>query len=93
MQDKYESLNVTVFATDNSSQDISLSSLKLHLASGYILEEAFASVDGYILDGHFYGTVYLKDTVHYLEPKGRTSNDMHIFGDGLKTLLTRSLFI
>ena len=40
----FDLLNVTVFSHDNNSQDLSLASLDLHLASGYVLEEAFASV-------------------------------------------------
>lgn len=91
--DKFSLLNVTVFSRDNNSQDISLSSLDLNLATGYVLEETFASVSGFILDGHFYGTVFLKDAVHFLEPLGRQSRDMHIFGDGLKTLLRRFDFL
>ena len=55
-------LNVTVFSRDNNSQEIPLTSLDLHLASGYVLEENFASVSGFILEGHFYGTVFLKVT-------------------------------
>ena len=31
-----------------------------------------------------------EDAVHFLEPMGRESKDMHVFGDGLKTLLRRS---
>lgn len=31
----------------------------------------------------------MKDSVHYLEPHGRKSKDMQIFGDGLMTLLHR----
>ncbi len=85
----YGLLNVTVFNRDNNSQDISLASLNLHLASGYVLEETFASVSGFILDGHFYGSVFLKDAVHFLEPLGRDSRDMHILADGHKTLLRR----
>ena len=42
---------------------------------------------GYILDDHFYGTVFMRDSVHYLEPHQRKSRDMNIFGDGLQTLL------
>ncbi len=49
--------------------------------------EDFTSVTGFLIDDHFYGTVYMRDTVHYLEPHNRKSRDMHIFGDGLKTLL------
>ena len=88
--DQFDLLNVTVFKHDNNSLDVSLSALDLHLVSGYVLEESFASASGFILDGHFYGTVFLKDAVHFLEPMGRESRDMHIFGDGLKTLLRRS---
>ena len=84
---------MTVFNHDNNSQEVSLTSLDLHLVTGYILEETFASTSGFILDGHFYGTVFLKDAVHFLEPMGRESRDMHIFGDGLKTLLRRSEMI
>ena len=85
----FDLLNVTVFSHDNNSEDLSLASLDLHLASGYVLEEAFASVSGFILDGHFYGTLFLKDAVHFLEPMGRETKDMHILGDGLRTLLRR----
>ena len=85
----FDLLNVTVFRHDNNSEDLSLASLNLHLATGYILEETFASVSGFILDGHFYGTLFLKDAVHFLEPMGRESKDMHILGDGLRTLLRR----
>ena len=85
----FDLLNVTVFSHDNNSQDLSLASLDLHLASGYVLEEAFASVSGFILDGHFYGTLFLKDAVQFLEPMGRETKDMHILGDGLRTLLRR----
>ena len=35
---------------------------------------------------------FCKDAVHFLEPMGRESRDMHIFGDGLKTLLRRSVY-
>jgi len=49
--------------------------------------EDFTSVSGFLMDDHFYGTVYMRDTVHYLEPHNRKSRDMRIFGDGLKTLL------
>ena len=35
---------------------------------------------------------FFKDAVHFLEPMGRESRDMHIFGDGLKTLLRRSVY-
>ena len=62
----FDLLNVTVFSHDNNSQDLSLASLDLHLASGYVLEEAFASVSGFILDGHFYGTLFLKDAALYI---------------------------
>ena len=55
-----ELLNVTIFRRDNVSEDVSLSSLDLPLASGYVLEEEFGSVSGFILDGHFYGTVFVK---------------------------------
>ncbi len=53
--------------------------------------EDFTSVTGFLMDDHFYGTVYMRDTVHYLEPHNRKSRDMHIFGDGLKTLLHKSV--
>ena len=85
----FDLLNVTVFSHDNNSQDLSLASLDLHLASGYVLEEAFASVSGFILDGHFYSTLFLKDAVHFYEPMGRETKDMHILEDGLRTLLRR----
>lgn len=78
--DNFHRLNVTVFNKDNSSQEIPLNSLDIQLAEGYILEETFASVNGFILDGHFYGTVFLKDAVHFLEPLGRQSRDLHILG-------------
>ena len=70
---KFDRVNVTIFTHDNVSQDVSLSSLDLPLAWGYVLEEEFASVSGFILDGHFYGTVFLKDAVHFLEPMGHAS--------------------
>ncbi|CAB4060651.1 ADAM10 [Lepeophtheirus salmonis] len=41
------------------------------------------------MDNHFYGTVIMRDTVHYLEPHRRKSRDMHILGNGRKTLLHR----
>ena len=69
----FDRVNVTIFTHDNVSQDVSLSSLDLPLAWGYVLEEEFASVSGFILDGHFYGTVFLKDAVHFLEPMGHAS--------------------
>ena len=78
---------MTVFGKDNSSNDISISTLNIFFASGHILGEDYGSVSGYVLDNNFYGTVFLKDSVHYLEPHDRKSRDMHIFGDGLKTLL------
>ena len=53
-------LNVTVFSHDNNSLEIPLTSLDLRMVSGYVLEETFASVSGFILEGHFYGTVFLK---------------------------------
>ena len=53
------------------------------------VSEPFASASGYIFENSFYGTVYMKDTVHYLEPHKRKSRDLRIFGDGLKTLLHR----
>ena len=62
----YSSLNVTVFGKDNSSADVSISTLGISFASGHIVGEDYGSVTGYIMDGHFYGTVYLKDSVHYL---------------------------
>ena len=56
-------------------------------ASGFVVGEDFTSVSGFLMEDNFYGTVYMRDTVHYLEPHNRKSRDMHIFGDGLKTLL------
>lgn len=89
VSEKFERLNVTIFNKDNVSAEISLSSLDLRLASGYVLEEDFATASGFILDGHFYGTVFLKDAVHFLEPLGKKSRDLHIFGEGLTTLIRR----
>ena len=51
--------------------------------------ETYASVSGYVFENRFYGTVYLKDSVHYLEPHNRKSRDLRIFGNGLKTLIHR----
>ena len=39
---KFQLLNVTIFTRDNVSEDVSLSSLDLPLAWGYVLEEEFA---------------------------------------------------
>lgn len=89
VSEKFDRLNVTVFSKDNVSMEISLSSLDLHLASGYVLEEDYGTASGFILDGHFYGTVFLKDAVHFLEPMGKKSRDLHIFGQGLTTLIRR----
>ena len=54
--------------------------------------EDFTSASGFLMDEHFYGTVYMRDAVHYLEPHERKSKDLHIFGDGLKTLLHKYYF-
>ena len=51
--------------------------------------ETYASVSGYVFENRFYGTVYMKDSVHYLEPHNRKSRDLRIFGNGLKTLIHR----
>ena len=82
-------MNVTLFGANNSSRDIPIQSLNLHYVSGFVIGEKFSSVSGFLMDQHFYGTVYMKDAVHYLEPHDRKSKDLHIFGDGLKTLLHR----
>jgi len=98
----WQNLNVTIFGERNSSEDISVDTLNLNYATGFVLsthrslnyppiirdlEEDFTSVSGFLMEDHFYGTVYMRDTVHYLEPHDRKSRDMHIFGEGLKTLL------
>ena len=53
----------------------------------YALGLSQTSATGFLMDDHFYGTVYMREAVHYLEPHQRKSKDLHIFGDGLKTLL------
>ena len=42
----YPSLNVTVFDRDNSSTDISITTLDLYFAAGHIIGENFGSVSG-----------------------------------------------
>ena len=59
----------------------------LYYASGYVIGEDFTSASGFLIDDNFFGTVYMREAVHYLEPRGRQSKDLRIFGDGLKTLL------
>ncbi len=80
---------MTIFGARNSSEDLAIAALSpaLRYATGFVAGEDFTSVTGFLMDDHFYGTVYMRDTVHYLEPHNRKSRDMHIFGDGLKTLL------
>ena len=51
----------------------------------------FTSASGFLIDDNFFGTVYMREAVHYLEPRGRQSKDLRIFGDGLKTLLHKSV--
>ena len=57
--------------------------------NNYHSPETYASVSGYVFENKFYGTVYMKDSVHYLEPHNRKSRDLRIFGNGLKTLIHR----
>ncbi len=60
-------LNVTVFGAKNKSEDVGISKLKLQYVTGHVLGEDFTSASGFLIDQHFYGTVYMRDTVHYLE--------------------------
>ncbi|XP_071750230.1 uncharacterized protein [Lepeophtheirus salmonis] len=85
----YSKINVTVFSSGNETMDIPLHSFDLKFATGFVKGEPFTSVSGFIMDNHFYGTVIMRDTVHYLEPHRRKSRDMHILGNGRKTLLHR----
>lgn len=83
----WSSLRITVFGLSNTSTEVPVSSMDLKYASGYVVGENFTTVSGFLMDDHFYGTIYMPDRVHYLEPHDRQSRDMKIFGDGLKTLL------
>ena len=84
----WSGLNITVFGSGNDTRDVRADDLgPLKYAVGFVKEQQFTSVSGFLMDDHFYGTVYMRDAVHYLEPHDRKSRDMHIFGDGLKTLL------
>lgn len=85
----YNKLNVSVFQATNQSEDFFIDKLQLHFAIGHVIEEPFASVSGYVLEGSFYGTVYMNDTIHFLEPRNRKSKDLRIMGKGLNTLLHR----
>ena len=68
--------------------DTKLNSMTKQLNNFYS-PETYASVSGYVFENKFYGTVYMKDSVHYLEPHNRKSRDLRIFGNGLKTLIHR----
>ncbi|XP_059096532.1 disintegrin and metalloproteinase domain-containing protein 10-like isoform X2 [Tigriopus californicus] len=80
-------LNISIFGTNNVSNDVSIDQLNLQFAIGYVLGETFSSISGFVINRNFYGTIYMKDAIHYLEPHGRQSRDMHILGNGLSTLL------
>lgn len=83
----WESLNISIFGAANVSEEIPIGQFNLQFALGYVLGETFSSISGFIIGQNFYGTVYMKDAIHYLEPHGRKSREMHILGNGLKTLL------
>lgn len=86
-QPSRSNLNVTVYGAGNETKSLAISEMDIHFVAGHVVDESFTSVSGFLLDDHFYGTVYMRDSVHYLEPHDRKSRDMKIFGDGLKTLL------
>ena len=83
----YTKLNVSVFDASNASENFNIDELKLKLVVGHVLGEPFSSLSGYVMNNSFFGSVYVKDNVHFLEPLQRTSRDLSIFGDGIATLL------
>ena len=88
LAETWPTMNVTVFGTGNESNDIPIGEFKgLAYATGFVIGEPFTAASGFLMDDHFYGTVYMRDSVHYLEPHNRKSRDMKIYGEGLKTLL------
>ena len=89
VRDTYHRINISVFQNSNRSEDFSIDKLKLHFAVGHVIEETFASVSGYVLEESFYGTIYLKDVIHFLEPRRKKSKDLQILGDGKRTLMHR----
>ncbi len=90
-------LNVTVFSASNASEEIPVTSMEeaLYYASGYVVGERFTSVSGFLLNDRFYGTIYMTDSLHYLEPHGRESKvpGQHESSNFLKPLAFQDLKI
>jgi len=85
VENTYDNINMTVFKEGNSSHTIPLSALELEYIVGYVVEDPYSSVDGYLLNQHFFGIIYIQDKIHYLEPSLKKSQDLHIYLDGMKT--------
>ncbi|XP_023343181.1 disintegrin and metalloproteinase domain-containing protein 10 [Eurytemora carolleeae] len=91
VKDKYNGINVTVFQEENASVEIPLSTLELEYIVGYVREEPYSSIDGYLIEHHFYGVIYVQDHVHYLESSLKKSIDLHVYLEGLKSFIPAGL--
>jgi hypothetical protein len=75
----YDDLNITLYGKGGNKSSVPLASLDLKYVVGFVMGEAFSGVDGFMMGGAFFGSVYVDDQIFFADPVGVGGNNSRTF--------------
>ena len=65
IKDKFDIINITVFKENNKTMEIPINTMDLEHIVGYVLDEPFSSVNGYLMKHQFFGIVNIEVIIFF----------------------------
>ena len=92
LSDYYDEMNFTLYGHGNKSTSAALDDFDILYSTGYIQGEEFSAADGIIMDGLFYGNIFVNNDIFFIDPAYPGNQTMHKFNDILETYKTMKKF-